>query len=61
MYNLKNKGRSITFISLITDGMLSESSTIHIQVNLPVPMVMWISQYTLTAFIGIDNQMHLIN
>lgn len=61
MYNLKNKGRSITFISLITDGMLSESSTIHIQVNLPVPMVMWISQYTLTASIGIDNQMHLIN
>lgn len=61
MYDLKNKGRSITFISLITDGMLSESSTIHIQVNLPVPMVMWISQYTLTASIGIDNQMHLIN
>lgn len=61
MYNLKNKGRSITFISLITDGMFSESSTIHIQVNLPVPMVMWISQYTLTASIGIDNQMHLIN
>lgn len=61
MYDLKNKGRSITFISLITDGMLSESSTIHIQVNLPVPKVMWISQYTLTASIGIDNQMHLIN